>query len=159
MGLTCWVCRRAIEPGEAQVEGRALPRRLRRYEGQPLHLRCHGDWKDVVVPPHRPSQPVAPAPQPLRDAPPLLFAEDVARRLGMSSGRARRLLVRLERQYGPTIVGQAPGRRGPRRYTTEAALQSVAPRTRCETADLMASILERVVALEERFDTFQRQHR
>jgi hypothetical protein len=144
------VCQRAIEPGEKQVAGRGLPRRLRRYEGQPLHLRCHGEWGDVAVP-QKAARPAAPpAARPRDTAPALLFAEDLALRFGISRWRARRLLVALERQHGPTVVGRAPGRRGPRRYTTEAALRAVTPRMADEDTEVVANLAARVMALEEK---------
>ncbi len=55
----------------------------------------------------------------------MLFAEDIAAVRGISRWQARRWLVALERRFGESAVGRFPGRRGVRRYTSEAALARV----------------------------------
>lgn len=55
----------------------------------------------------------------------LLFAEDIAALRGVSRWQARRWLLQLEDRFGEAAVGRMPGRRGVRRYTSEAALARV----------------------------------
>lgn len=66
---------------------------------------------------------------------PLLFAEDLATRYKMPRQRARRWLKWLEAKYGVAVVGHFPGTRGIRRYTTEAALESIGPAARTRWAE------------------------
>jgi len=75
-------------------------------------------------------------PPPPAPTSPLLFAEDLARLYKMPRQRAHRWLQFLERKYGAVVVGQFPGSRGIRRYTTEAALESIGPAARSRWADL-----------------------
>jgi hypothetical protein len=149
VALTCWVCKRAIEAGQAQLEARGLPRRLRRFEGHALHLRCQGEWRDVFVEPAPARRRAAgrqdPGPQPPTAK--LLFAEDFARRFGVSRWTARRRLQELERQFGAQVVGRVSGRRGPRRYTTETALRSIGPAAADD--DMLETLLRKIDALEE----------
>ena len=83
---------------------------------------------------------------------PVLFAEDIARLRKISRWQARRWLKIIEEEYGAAVVGQARGRRGVRRYTTESALARIGPRTGTAETRLLAimSDLERRIrALEE----------
>lgn len=60
----------------------------------------------------------------------LLFAEDLAVKFNMPRQKAHRWLKWLEAQHGHLVVGQFPSSRGIRRYTTEAALESIGPAAR-----------------------------
>lgn len=84
---------------------------------------------------------------------PMLFAEDIARLRKISRWQARRWLEMIEAEYGATVVGQARGRRGVRRYTTESALARIGPRTGSAEARLlsiMSDLERRIRALEEK---------
>ena len=145
MSVECWVCGTAIAPGQASVPARGVPHRLRSFEGNSVHLRCHGDW-DVVPPP-------APGPKRVERPSALvegkrLFAEDVAAMRGISPRQARRWLVRLELRYGTTVVGRIDGRRGPRRFTTAAALDAIGP----QVQDGLSALHQRVADLEARVE-------
>jgi hypothetical protein len=124
--MTCWVCGIAIEESDASTVPSKLPHRYRAHIGARVHLRCHGEWRHVQVPTHAPVVPTMP-PAPLGVG--YLFAEDIARLRGVSRWRARRWLAYLEEHHGEEVVGRMPGRRGVRRFTTEAALRAVGPRT------------------------------
>ena len=128
--VNCWVCGRPIEGGDQLVVAKELPGRRRAYEGTAIHLRCQGEWRE--------GPPVASA---ARRAPPTpsrlplgkhLYAEDIAELRGISRWQARRWLVFLEQVHGDRVVGRVPGRRGVRRFTMEAALRTVGPRTKGE---------------------------
>ena len=123
--MTCWVCGRAIDEGEASIVPAKLPRAHRAREGARVHLRCHGEWGEERRAPkparserHRLSLP---------DAGGYLYAADLARLRGISARQARRWLVRLEEQYGEQVVGRVDARRGVRRYTSAAALAAIGP--------------------------------
>jgi hypothetical protein len=145
----CWVCGTAIGPEEARVPARGAPHRLRAFEGKPVHLRCHGDW-DGVAPPARGPKPVERTSALVEGK--RLFTEDLAAMRGISIRQARRWLVRLELRYGVTVVGRLDGRRGPRRFTTASALETVGPRWQCEDEALSA----RIAALEQRVTQLER---
>lgn len=66
---------------------------------------------------------------------PLLFAEDIAVQYKMPRQRAHRWLKWLEVKYGAAVVGHFPSRAGERRYTTEAALESIGPAARSRYAE------------------------
>jgi hypothetical protein len=154
MSLTCWVCRAAIADGEARTTPATLPRRLRGFEGQPVHLRCHGDWAEVRCP-GTPSRRDARPKGAIAAGTTLLFAEDIAALRGISPRQARRWLQRLEEQHGTKAVGQIDARRGTRRYTTRAALESIGPRLQ-HAGDQLAALVDRVRAVEQRVGELER---
>lgn len=83
----------------------------------------------------------------------MLFAQDIARRRKISRSQARRWLEMLEAEYGASVVGRVRGRRGVRRYTTEAALARIGPRAANVETKLMSAIgdlVRRIDALEEK---------
>ena len=149
MSGECWVCGTAITPEQASVPARAVPHRLRAFEGKPVHLRCHGDWDGVAPPMPRPKR--VERPSALAEGK-RLFAEDVAAMRGISPRQARRWLMRLEEQYGALVVGRMDGRRGPRRFTTAAALEAIGPRLRGSDS----AVDERLVELEARVERLER---
>jgi hypothetical protein len=145
----CWACSTAIDAGEASVPARGVPHRLRAFEGKPVHLRCHGDWNGVAAP--------ATGPKRVERRSALvegkrLFAEDLAAIRSISVRQARRWLVRLDERYGAVVVGRMDGRRGPRRYTTAEALETIGPRVQSGEA----AVLERLMDLEARVERLER---
>ncbi len=85
----------------------------------------------------------------------LLFAEDLSELHGISRRQARRWLARLESSYGTLAVGRTAGRRGPRLYTTEAALARIGPHADPNASPQSARLddLERqLAALKARLD-------
>ena len=68
---------------------------------------------------------------PEREGVKLLFSGDVARLRGVSVPQARKCLVDLEAKHGGAVVGYV----GRRRFTTEAALLTIAPPWRGPTND------------------------
>jgi hypothetical protein len=148
MPLTCWVCGQAIEPREPSVPAAKVPKRYAAHAGKAVHLRCQGEWALVRPPPKRAASRVSTAPSNGC----LLFAEDVAAVRGISRQVARRWLVELEERHGAAVVGRMSGRRGPRRFTTEAALEAVSPRVERETRELY----EMVMQLAERLGEIER---
>jgi hypothetical protein len=141
---TCWVCRTRIEDREVRVPARGVPHRLRAFEGKPVHLRCHGEWDGVAAPAPGASR-ADRAIKPLADGQ-RLFAHDIAVTRGISARQARRWLARLEIAYGVAVVGRIDGRRGPRRFTTAAALETIGP----SLGQAEAEILNRITSLEAR---------
>ena len=148
--MICWVCRSPMIEGGATAAATGLPRHLRANEGSRIHLRCHGEWKNV-----RP----APTPSPVRSGTPLpageifLYAKDIASLRGISVRQARRWLATLAEQHGCDVVGSAAARRGTRRFTSEAALANIAPRAKRahdHLADVVTEIIERLDAIERR---------
>ena len=132
MSGECWVCGTAIDAGTGERAGAGVPHRLRAFEGKPVHLRCHGDWDGVAPPalgPKRVERPAGALAEGKR-----LFAEDVAATRGISPRQARRWLLQLEQRYGVAVVGRIDGRRGPRRFTTAAALEAIGPRLQSSDA-------------------------
>jgi hypothetical protein len=88
-----------------------------------------------------------------------LYAKDIASLRGISVRQARRWLVTLAEQHGADVVGSAAGRRGTRRFTSEAALANIAPRTRRANdhlAEVVAEIIDRLNAIERRLDERRR---
>jgi hypothetical protein len=75
----------------------------------------------------------------------VLYAEDIAHKMGISVGRARRLLRMMRRKHGDTVVGEMPCRRGTRLWTTPAAWCLVQPSLRKEGG----TVFDRVFRLEE----------
>ena len=146
---TCWVCGTPIDSGQASVPAQGVPHRLRGFEGKPIHLRCHGDWDGVAPPSARPKRVERPAGSLTEGK--RLFAEDVAAMRGISPRQARRWLLRLELRYGVAVVGRIDGRRGPRRFTTAAALEAIGPRL--DGCD--ALVHERVAELESRVELLE----
>jgi hypothetical protein len=146
----CWVCSTAIDAGQASVPARRVPHRLRAFEGKPVHLRCHGEWAGVVAQKARPRRVDRPSGS-LTEGKRLL-AEDVAAMRGISPRQARRWLLRLEARYGIAVVGRIDGRRGPRRFTTTAALEAIGPRLQSEDT----AIRERLADLEARVARLER---
>ena len=133
------------------MPARHVPHRLRRFEGTPVHLRCHGEW-DGVAPPALGAKLVALARPPLSEGK-RLFSEDLAVMLGVSPRQARRLLIRLEATHGVAVVGSTDGRRGPRRFTTAAALEAIGPplhRSEPSMPSRVADLEVRVERLERR---------
>ncbi len=152
MTEVCWVCGTALEAGEASVPARRVPHRLRAFEGKPVHLRCHGEWDRVAAPTagsRRVDRPAGSLAEGTR-----LFAEDVAATRGISPRQARRWLLQLELRYGIAAVGRIDGRRGPRRFTTAAALGAIGPRLQSEDA----IVQERFAELEARIERLERSH-
>jgi hypothetical protein len=146
MSAMCWVCGTAIDPAQASVPARGVPHRMRAFDGKPVHLRCHGDWDDVTPPapgPKRVERPDALA------AGKRLFAEDLAATRSISVRQARRWLVRLEERYGAVVVGRMDGRRGPRRFTTSAALEAIGPRVDATDTGVRERLAELEVRLEQ----------
>ncbi len=45
--MICWVCRSPMVEAEATAAATGLPRHLRANEGSRIHLRCHGEWKNM----------------------------------------------------------------------------------------------------------------
>ena len=149
MTEVCWVCGTAIEAGQASVPARRVPHRLRAFDGTPIHLRCQGEWNGVVAPARggrRADRPGGSLTEGKR-----LFPEDVARMRGISPRQARRWLIRLELRYGVAVVGRIDGRRGPRRFTTAAALETIGPRMLGPEVPLDLRIAE----LESRVDRLE----
>jgi hypothetical protein len=149
----CWVCRTAIEAGQASFPARCVPHRLRAFEGKAVHLRCQGEWDGVIAPARggrRVERPGGSLTEGTR-----LFAEDVAAMRGISPRQARRWLHRLELRFGVAAVGRIDGRRGPRRFTTEAALETIGPRL--QSSDGL--VHERMAELEARVERLERSHR
>ncbi len=103
---------------------------------------------DAPPPPTRPAAAFQPGGQ-------LLFARDIAALRGVTARQARRWLERLE-IHGTDAVGRIEGRRGPQRYTTEAALQTIEPATarreNSQLAEAAAELADRVARLEERLE-------
>ncbi|HEY3821808.1 MAG TPA: hypothetical protein VGL81_31800 [Polyangiaceae bacterium] len=149
MSETCWVCGDALIEGQACVPARRVPHRLRAFEGKPVHLRCQAEW-DGVVAPARPAGRVKSPAGSLAEGK-RLFAEDVATMRGVSRRQARRWLLQLEMRYGVTVVGRIDGRRGPRRFTTTAALEAIGPWV--HSAD---AVRERMEELEARVERLER---
>jgi hypothetical protein len=143
---TCWVCGGAISGDEARVPARHVPHRLRRFEGKLVHLRCHGEW-DGVAPPAVGAKPVAPTRGPLTEGK-RLFSEDLAVMLVISPRQARRLLIRLEAKHGVAVVGRTDGRRGPRRFTTAAALEAIGPPLHSSDPSMPSRIADLEVRVE-----------
>ena len=137
-----------IEPGQASVPARGVPHRLRAFEGKPIHLRCHGDWNGVAPP--APGTKRVERPSALVEGR-RLFAEDLAAMRSISVRQAQRWLLRLEERYGAVVVGRMDGRRGPRRYTTAAALTAIGP---CLQGDDDA-MTERLAELEARVERLE----
>lgn len=122
---------------------------MRAFEGKPVHLRCHGDWDEVAPPGRGPKrvERTSPVVEGRR-----LFADDIAAMRGIGVRQARRWLARLESRYGIAVVGRIDGRRGPRRFTTATALETIGPRLQgCDTA-----LRERLAELEARVDRLER---
>ena len=156
MPVVCWVCRGPVGATEAQTIPKNLPRRLRRFTSQPIHVRCLGEWRDVRPPPEGSTAKAKHAPlrtaRTARTAGRLLFAEDLAVLRAISRRQATRWLVRLEQRYGVQAVGRVDGRRGPRRYTTEAALQALGPETSrpdLHLAEVVAELAQRLAEVEQ----------
>jgi hypothetical protein len=78
----------------------------------------------------------------------MLFAEDIARLRSISRWQARRWLAQLEENHGADVVGCFPGRRGVRRYTSEAALAKIGPPVDGEDV-MMTNVLSRLERLEK----------
>jgi hypothetical protein len=151
VALICWVCGRALEPGEPSVPAANVPKRYAAHAGKAVHLRCQGEWSLVRPPPKRAPSRVSAAPSKAC----LLFAEDIAAIRGISRRVARRWLVELEERHGVSVVGRMSGRHGVRRFTTEAALEAVSPRVERQTRelyDLLMQLAERVGDIERRLE-------
>jgi transposase-like protein len=146
----CWVCGTVIASGQASVPARGVPHRLRAFEGKLVHLRCQGDWNEAAALRARNRAPARRTKTPLALGEPL-FAEDVAAARGISPRQARRWMRKLEERYGVAVVGHVDGRRGPRRYTTAAALQAIGP---CLQSDDDA-LRERMAELEVRIERLE----
>jgi hypothetical protein len=140
--MICWVCRAPITEDQATAAATGLPRSLRANEGSRTHLRCHGEWREAQSPASTPSRVRDLAPLPA--GPRFLYAEDIARLRGVSARQARRWLASLQEMHGHDMVGSVPGRRGARRFTTEAALASIAPRSH-RVEDQMRRVIEEIL--------------
>ncbi len=152
MSGKCWVCGSEMAPGQASVPARGVPHRLRAFEGKSVHLRCHGEWNGLAPP--------AVGPKPLERTSALvegkrLFAEDLAAMRRISVRQARRWLIQLERRFGVAVVGRIDGRRGPRRFTTATALETIGPRV--DGADTL--VHERLAELESRVEQLESSRR
>jgi hypothetical protein len=69
------------------------------------------------------------------DAP--LFSKEIAALHEVSLAKAKRLLIKWEVKYGTDVVQRLPGRRGPRRFTTLAAMRKAFGVARLSLLDLL----------------------
>lgn len=79
-----------------------------------------------------------------------LFAADIANRHNVSVQAARRWLARIEKTYGPAIVGRVGGGgERARRFTTEAALAKIHPDAARRDESLEGCVVELTEKYEE----------
>jgi hypothetical protein len=89
---------------------------------------------------------------------PVLYAENVAKRMGTSVRQARRYLEQMEAQHGREMVGSKPARKGVRRFVTEEAFAVMMgywqPPKDDRISNILADFGARIVAVEEKIDAF-----